>query len=135
MADVLIFALPRLKSAGQRAIGPSCKQGSKICMQTSSLVSVERSATVPRHEIVGYGSIEHGDCCLGELKIKTNTQHCGPVHRHGNKAGEINSAGDAEEAYILLTAEISGSVLHWEEKGRIAGDGGIVDACAGQVMV
>jgi hypothetical protein len=65
------------------------------------------------------------------LQDKTNTQHCGPVHRHGNKAGEIDSADDVDKAYILLTTEVSGSVLDWEEKGRIAGDGGIVDAPAG----
>ncbi len=90
---------------------------------------------MPHCEIVGYGSIEHGDCCLGKLKIKSNMQRCGPVHRHGNKAGEIDSAGDVDKAYILLTAEISGFILHWEEKGWIAGNGGIIDARASQVMV
>ncbi len=95
----------------------------------------EVSHSVPHHEIVGCGSIEHGDCCLGELKIKTNTQRCGPICGHGNKVGEINSAGDADKVYILLMAVFGGSILHWEEKGRIAGNGGIVDARASQVMV
>jgi hypothetical protein len=31
-------------------------------------------------------------------------------------------------------AEIDSSILHWEEQGWIASAGGIVDACAGQVM-
>jgi hypothetical protein len=59
----------------------------------------------------------------------------GPVHGHGKKAGGIDSAGDADKVYILLTAKISGSILHWEEKGRFSGNGGIVDARAGQVIV
>ncbi len=95
----------------------------------------EVSHAVPCHEVVGYNSVEHGNCHLGALKIKRNMQPCGPVHRHGNKTSGIDSAGDMDKAYILLMAEISGSVLHWKEKGRIASDGCIVDACAGQVMV
>jgi hypothetical protein len=89
---------------------------------------------MPHHEIVGHGSVEHGNCCLGELEIKANTQRCEPVHGHGNKACEVNGAGDMDKAYVLLTAEINSSLLHWEEQGWIASNGGIVDARASRVM-
>ncbi len=85
-------------------------------------------------EIVGHGSVEHGNCCLGELKIKTNAQWCGSTHGHGNKACEVNGAGDMDKAYVLLMAEIDRSDLHWEEQGWIAGDGGIGHARTSQVM-
>jgi hypothetical protein len=50
MADVLMSASPRLKLAGQRAMGLSCKQGSKIYVQMSLLVSVKR-LTAPCHVV------------------------------------------------------------------------------------
>ncbi len=96
----------------------------------------EVSRTVPCGEIVGHNvPVEHGNCCLGKLEINANMQSCGHVHGYGNEACEMDGAGDADKAYILLRAEINGSVLHWEEQGWIASNGGIVDACARQVMV
>jgi hypothetical protein len=42
--------------------------------------------------------------------------------------------GDGDEAYALLMAEITSSILHWEEQGWIAGNSGSVDARACQIM-
>ncbi len=67
---------------------------------------------MPRGDIVGHGSVQHGNCCLGELKIKANMQRCGPINGHGNKACEVNIAGDADKAYVLQMVEINSSVLH-----------------------
>ncbi len=91
---------------------------------------------MPRGEIIGHVvPVEHGDCHLGKLEIKANTQRHGLVHRHGNKASEIDGAGDVDKVHILLTSEINVSILHWEEQAWIASNGGIFDACNSRVMV
>ncbi len=136
IAVVLMFALPRLKSAGRRAISPSCRHGSKnLSADLLAGHGGEVGHAMPHSQIVGnINFVDHDDGCLRELNVEAHAERRWPVIRPGDEAAEIDGARYMHKAYVLLTAQIEWTVDHREEQSRIHGNGCVIDHSAGWIM-